>query len=100
MAKKNKIDKITNWKGYKNYECRHCKFATLNQREMAQHIDVHIRSGIAEAEQEANAPVVDENYGLDVGVQTKAEAKQAAKEAKAAEKEAAKQADKSDKEKS
>ena len=75
----NKHYKITNWKGLKNYECRHCAFATLNRRQISLHIDGHIRAGLIDAEEAATAPG-DENYGLDVD--TKAAKKQAAKAAK------------------
>lgn len=88
MAKKHKHVTITNWKGYKNYECNHCEFATLNRNKMEEHTYVHIRAGVAQAEADANAPAVDEDYGLDVtpeseevGAQTKAELKKAAKAA-------------------
>ena len=63
MAKKSRHVTITNWKGYKNYECNYCKFATLNSRESALHLDVHIRAGLTEAAKPAE--VEDENYGLD-----------------------------------
>lgn len=80
----NKHYKITNWKGHKNYECRHCAFATLNRREINQHIDVHIRGGLVEVDDAATAPG-DENYGLDVDTKAnKAAKKQAAKATKAA----------------
>lgn len=82
----NKHYTITNWKGYKNYECRHCAFATIKRREINQHIDVHIRGGLVAAEEAAaeTAPG-DENYGLDVDTKAnKAAKKQAAKDTKAA----------------
>ncbi len=71
MAKKSMHVTITNWKGYKNYECNYCRFATLNRREFAQHLDVHIRAGLWVAEEPAEKE--DENYGLDVGAPTNEE---------------------------
>lgn len=70
-SKKHKHMTISNWKGHQNFECNYCKFATLNRREMRMHTDVHIRAGIAEAEEEANIKGMDENYGLDVEVSGK-----------------------------
>ncbi len=73
MAKKSRHVTITDWKGHKNYECKHCKFATLNQREFRLHLDVHIRNGLAEDAKPVEEE--DEDYGLDVGAPTNEEPK-------------------------
>lgn len=61
----NKYYKITDWKGYPNYECLHCAFSTLDKPTINQHVDVHIRAGLVAGDP---APVekLDENFGLDV----------------------------------
>lgn len=39
--------KTTDWKGHENYECLYspCKFATLSQKEINQHVGMHISAG-------------------------------------------------------
>lgn len=75
MAKKKKEEKkpenkfytVSSWRGYPNYECKHCAFATLDQREMTKHSEGHIRGNpeLAGLEMpEEDLPEVKEDHGL------------------------------------
>lgn len=70
---------ITKWKGFDNFECLHCKFATLNKREMTKHIQQHIKgnpelAGLEVGEEDL--PEVFEDHGLGEDVPAKKKKKQ------------------------
>ena len=63
----NKFYSVSDWRGFPNYECKHCAFATLDKSGMTQHIEGHIRGNpeLAGLEiQEEELPEVDEDHGL------------------------------------
>ncbi len=82
MAKKQKEEKksenkfytVSDWRGYPNYECRHCAFKTLDRSDMTEHTERHIRgnpelAGL-ETPIEEELPAVDEDHGLTAYDQT------------------------------
>ena len=63
----NKFYFVSDWRGYDNYECKHCAFATLERGEMTKHIEGHIRGTPELAGLEVPMvvlPDVDEDHGL------------------------------------
>lgn len=65
--KENKFYFINKWRGHKNYNCKHCAFATLDRRSMTAHTQIHIRGNpelVGLEVPEEILPEVDENHGL------------------------------------
>lgn len=50
---------VSTWGGCKNYECRHCKFKSVNKEMVLQHLEQHIKHKIPDklVETNPNVPV-------------------------------------------